>query len=143
MKKIVQNILNLINENICLKDTIIKNEDSTLSCISLLNKGISQEEKNNILLKQKNIINNLELYYNKYDSNIDKIKELFKSLDEESLILGKISNNLIGNLFYLNIIPSDLNKIKFCLKSLHTDKYFDTLNNKEKNRSGKIYFEVK
>ena len=137
MKEKITNILNLWNEIKVFQNERLEKEDNIISCISLIEKGIKDEELNNIQRKQQHISFSLIELNDKLTNKIDFLGEVLKGVSEESLKKGKLSFDILSYCMYSGVPREKLAILKEVYKSFSEEVYLDIPKNQELNRVGK------
>lgn len=138
MKKELNNILHIWNEIKILQNEKNEKENTILSCLNLIEKGIDLQEIKNLKQRQYGVSVSLIELNNKLVDKIDILGEILKGISNESLIEGKISFDLLSTCMYNKISREDLKIIKEVYKSYSEEKYLDIPKNQKLGRVGKV-----
>lgn len=135
--KNIKNIVNLWKEIKLCQSERLEKENTILSCLTLIEKGVG-DELENIKKRQQGISVSLIEINNKLVKKIDNLGEILKGVSEESLSKGKISFELLSTCMYNKVSREDLKVIKEVYKAYSEEIYLDIPKNQELNRVGKL-----
>ena len=135
--KNIKNIINLWKEIKLYQSERLEKENTILSCLTLIEKGVG-DELENIKKRQQGISVSLIEINDKLVNKIDSLGEILKGVSEESLLKGKISFELLSTCMYNKVSKEDLKVIKEVYKAYSEEIYLDIPKNQELNRVGKL-----
>lgn len=135
--KNIKNIINLWKEIKLYQSERLEKENTILSCLTLIEKGVG-DELENIKKRQQGISVSLIEINDKLVKKIDNLGEILKGVSEESLSKGKISFELLSTCMYNKVSREDLKVIKEVYKAYSEEIYLDIPKNQELNRVGKL-----
>lgn len=135
--KNIKNIVNLWKEIKLYQSERLEKENTILSCLTLIEKGVG-DELENIKKRQQGISISLIEINDKLVNKIDSLGEILKGVSEESLSKGKISFELLSTCMYNKVSKEDLKVIKEVYKAYSEEIYLDIPKNQELNRVGKL-----
>lgn len=135
--KNIKNIVNLWKEIKLYQSERLEKENTILSCLTLIEKGVG-DELENIKKRQQGISVSLIEINDKLVNKIDNLGEILKGVSEESLSKGKISFELLSTCMYNKVSKEDLKTIKEVYKAYSEEIYLDIPKNQELNRVGKL-----
>ena len=136
--KEIKNKFNIWDEVVILQNERREKENTILSCISLIEKGVDTE-KENLQNRQRGISLSLIQLNDDITLKMDNIIEILKGVSSESVKDGKISFDLLSYCFYNRIPKEKLSKLKEIIKAVSTEKYLDIPMNQKLRRAGITY----